>query len=121
MIQTIELLRVVHNDEMSVRTRNSLLSVGIESLTALATWSASDLSRQRNVGRVALKEIRAALREKGLSLKGDEAKHAPTPEQRICVALERIADALEALARTRRAPNQDNAAASIDPSTTTPV
>jgi len=56
---------------LSIRTRNLLLSEGIESISQLLSRSADDLSQSRGIGEIAIREIRTQLASRGLCLSGE--------------------------------------------------
>ena len=69
----------VTNFEMSIRSRNCLQKMGINSLGDLTRASESELMASKNFGETSLVEIRDMLRSKGLEL-GQSAPEHPEVE-----------------------------------------
>lgn len=57
---------------LSLRCENCLDFADIKTLGELLTYTAEDLLKLRNFGRLSLEELRIVLREMGLRLKNDE-------------------------------------------------
>ena len=54
--------------ELSVRSRNAMMSLGIESLGELVRLSEKDLMKVKNFGQTSMNEVKEKLAEFGLSL-----------------------------------------------------
>jgi len=67
-----ELAAPVTSLDLSTRTRNALLSIGVQTLNDLIQRTERDLSRARNMGEQSLEEIKNFLSQRGLRLKDVE-------------------------------------------------
>jgi len=85
----------VSDFELSVRSRNCLQKMGIQTLGDLARTSEEEILASKNFGETSLIEIKEMLASKGLSL-GQIAAPAPAPLAGEPEALEAVADDQEA-------------------------
>ena len=64
-------MRVLDDDEVTVRTANFLIRKGIENVEDLANISSEDIMKWSNLGRRMLEEILQLMKKYGVSFSGE--------------------------------------------------